>query len=108
MFAEVVVALVGVLDAVVVIGGALPILYMIAALVAVPVSKGGESLVLLAAAARSLASSLRLYLSRRTVKFLGELQIRSNWVKTSLICFMSSLVLGDYLNLTVLMNALLN
>ena len=94
---------------VVVIGGALPILYMIAALVAVPVSNGGASLFAwLAAAARSFASSFRLYLSRRTVRFLGELQIRSNWVRTSLIYLISSLVLGDCLNLTVLMNALLN
>ena len=62
----------------VVIGGDLPIFYMIAALVAVPESRAIGAL--LEAAARSLAcySSPRLYFSRRTVRFLGELQIKSN------------------------------
>ena len=86
---------------------------MIAVLVAVPESHGGNS----AAdpplppcfwAAAAACSSPLLYLSKRTVRFLGELQIRSNCVSTSLIYLMSSLVLGDYLNLTVLMKADLN
>ena len=83
--------------------------YIIAALVAVPESRGGDALEAAAAArTRACYSSLRLYFRRRTVKFLGELQIRSNCVRTSLIYLINSLVLGDCLNLTVLINAFLN
>lgn len=45
--------------------------------------------------------------NKRTVKFLGELQINSNCVSTNLTCLMSSEVLGDYRNLTVFMKAFL-
>jgi len=40
-------------------------------------------------------SSCRLYFRRRTVKFFGWWQIRSNCVRTSFICLINSLVLGD-------------
>ena len=73
---------------------------IIAALVAVPVSPCGADGFLRSFARLlevSLAcywSSALVYFSSLTVKFLGELQIRSNWVNTSLIYLMSSLVLG--------------
>ena len=89
---------------------------MIAALVAVPESSGGSLLgtplsdalakrEAVSALCFSYCSSPRLYLRSLTVKFLGELQIRSNYVSTSFICLMSSLVLGDWRNFTVLMKA---
>jgi len=88
----------------------LAIFFMIAALVAVPESQGIKSPLEAAVVYLSLAdySSPLLYLRRRTVRFLGELQIRSNCVKTSLIYFINSLVLGDCRNFTVLMKADLN
>ena len=89
----------------------LAMFFMIAALVAVPESQGIESPLEAAVVYLSLAdyySSPLLYLRRRTVRFLGELQIRSNCVKTSLICFINSLVLGDCRNFTVFMKADLN
>jgi hypothetical protein len=66
---------------------------------------GTEVLYLFAALAASFSPSLRVCFRSRTVKFFGELQIRSNWVSTSLIYFISSEVLGDYLNFTVLIKA---
>jgi hypothetical protein len=88
----------------------LAMFFMMAALVAVPESQGINSPLEAVVACLSLAycSSPLLYLRRRTVRFLGELQIRSNCVNTSLICFINSLVLGDCRNFTVLMKADLN
>ena len=80
---------------------------MMFVLAAVAASQTGVSPAAFDAAfwAYSARCSSLLCLSSRTVKFLGELQISSNCVRTSLICLINSDVLGDCLNLTVLMKA---
>jgi len=79
--------------------------FMMFVLVSVPASHGARPMAACCANFFSASSSCLLYFNRRTVRFLGEWQMSSNWVSTSLICLMSSVVVGVYRNLTVLMNA---
>lgn len=81
--------------------------FIMLVLVSVPASQGAKPSAAYWASFFSASSSYLLCLSKRTVRFFGEWQMSSNYVKTSLIYLMSSLVVGVCRNLTVLIYACL-